>query len=267
MSIFLSKFLPLFVYPLGMTMILVILAIIFRKKKRTALGLLIAAIMVVWVGGNKWVATSLARSLEWKYFPPAVTPKVAAIVVLGGGTEPAEYPRMDVEVNGAGDRVLAAYRLYKNGAAPILLLSGGDIDFLDTSGSSPAEDMAKILSELGVPASSMILDTTSQNTVENAINSAKLLKEKGITDILLVTSAAHMPRAMELFSNQGLLVTAFPVDYTVTEAGWKQLWHGDFGSGVINFFPSAGSLNMTTNALKEYFGMFYAGIVKPTGGH
>jgi uncharacterized SAM-binding protein YcdF (DUF218 family) len=262
MSVFLSKLLPLFVYPVGLAAILVLFSIIFWKKKKAALVLIIVALSVVWIGGNRWVAMSLAKSLEWKYLPPANLQKVAAVVVLGGGTEPAEKPRMGVELNGAGDRVLAGYRLYKSGVTTHLLLSGGDIDFLDTSSSSPAEDMAVLLKEFGVPDDAIWLDTTSQNTYENAINCAKILKEKGINRIALVTSAAHMPRSVKLFEKQGLEVIPYPVDYTVTEAGWQQLWHGDFGSVILNLFPNASSLNMTTNVLKEYFGMLYYSILK-----
>lgn len=257
MSIFLSKFLPIFFYPVGMAIILLLFALIFRKKKRASLALIIIAIVIVWIGGNRWVSMSLARSLELRYLPPERIEKHEVAVILGGGTEPAESPRKDVEINGAGDRVLAGFRLYQSGMAAHLLLSGGDIDFLDSSSSSPAQDMAILLKEVGVPEEALWLDATSRNTYENAVNCARILKEKGIDEVILVTSAAHMQRSVKLFEKQGVKVIPYPVDYSVTEAGWQQLWHGDFSSTLINFFPSSGSLNMTTNVLKEYYGMAY----------
>lgn len=262
MSIFLSKFLPVFVYPIGLAAILILFALIFWKKRKAAISLVIIAIAILWIGGNRWVSMSLVKSQEWKYLPPATVQKADAIVVLGGGTEPAEYPRQGVELNGAGDRVTGAYRLYKAGVSDHLLLSGGDIDFLDSSGSSPAEDMASLLKEFGVPDSSLWLDTTSQNTRENAINCAKILKEKGIDKVILLTSAAHMPRSVILFEEQGLTVIPYPVDYTVTQAGWEQLWHGNIGSTLINIFPTSSSLNMTTNVIKEYLGILYYKLLK-----
>lgn len=262
MSVFLSKFLPLFVYPVGLAAILVIFALIFWKEKKAAIILIIVALSIIWIGGNRWVAMSLARSLEWQYLPPANPENLDTAVILGGGTEPAEYPRLGVELNGAGDRVLGGYRLYKAGTVKHLLLSGGDIDFLDSSSSSPAEDMASLLLEIGIPENAIWLDTTSQNTRENAINCAKILEEQGISKIILVTSAAHMPRSVGLFREQGLDVIPYPVDYTVTEAGWQQLWHANFGSTLINIFPTASSLNTTTNVLKEYFGMLYYKLIK-----
>jgi len=257
MTIFLSKFLPLFIYPVGLAAILLLFSLIFRKKKRTAIVLIIIALSIVWIGGNRWVAMSMARSLEWQYLPPEKVTDTHVVVVLGGGTEPAESPRKGVELNGAGDRILTGFRLYKSGVVTHLLLSGGDIDFLDSSSSSPAEDMATLLKEFGVPEDALWLDTNSRNTYENAINCAKILSEKGINEIILVTSAAHMPRSVKLFEKQGLKVIPYPVDYSVTEAGWQQLWHGNFGSVVINIFPTSSSLNLTTNVLKEYFGMLY----------
>ena len=55
-----------------------------------------------------------------------------AIVVLGGGTESEQFPRPMVEVNSAGDRVLYAGKLYKEGKAPYILLSGGNISWYNS---------------------------------------------------------------------------------------------------------------------------------------
>jgi uncharacterized SAM-binding protein YcdF (DUF218 family) len=84
------------------------------------------------------VANALARSLEWQYSPPTDIPAADAIVVLGGGTEPAIPPRRSVEINSAGDRVFAAAQLYRDGKAPVLILSGGNIDWLSSTASTPA---------------------------------------------------------------------------------------------------------------------------------
>ncbi len=262
MSVFLSKFLPILIFPLGLIGLLILFAIIFRKRKRVLLALLIVALSLLWLGGNRWIALSLVRSLEWRYQPPETLPQVDVIVVLGGGTEPAEEPRQGVELNGAGDRLLAAYRLYKDGVAPILLLSGGDIAFMDSSAASPAEDMQQVLMELGVPQDSIWLDATSQNTYENAVNCAAILRENQAETVLLVTSAMHMPRAVEVFQKQGIEVIPYPVDYTVTEENWRQLWHGDFLSVVLNIFPNAGNLSLTTSVIKEAIGIAYYGLLK-----
>jgi uncharacterized SAM-binding protein YcdF (DUF218 family) len=255
MTLFLSKFLPLFVYPVGLASLLLIAALLSHKKRRWTLGLSIAALVILWIGGNRWVAMSITRSLEKQY--PALTeiPHAPVIVVLGGGTEPQETPRTAVEVNGAGDRVLYAWRLYKTGAAPYLLLSGGDIEFQDTSDSTPATEMESLLIELGVPKEALWLDTISVNTQGNALYSKQILAEKGIHQLILVTSAEHMPRSMVLFKGSGWEVIPAPTDTIVTDANWDALWHGNILQQIINFFPTASNLSMTTNALKEYIGI------------
>jgi uncharacterized SAM-binding protein YcdF (DUF218 family) len=255
MDIFLSKFLPIFVYPVGLSVLFLLLVLGLWKKKKAALILLVAAIVILWVGGNRWVALSLTRSLEIQYPTLSSVPHAPAMVVLGGGTEPMESPRTTVEINGAGDRVLYAWRLYKDGEASHIVLSGGDIAFQDTSGSSPATEMEGLLLELGVPQEALWLDATSVNTYQNAINSKQILSERGIHQFILVTSAMHMPRAMILFKGEGWDIFPAPTDTQVTDAAWNSLWHGDFLQVIINIFPSASNLSMTTNALKEYIGM------------
>ncbi len=255
MDIFLSKFLPIFAYPVGLTVLFLLFVLVFWKRRRTALILLIIAIVILWVGGNRWVAMSLTRSLEIRYPTLNSVPHAPAMVVLGGGTEPLETPRTSVEINGAGDRVLYAWRLYKEGAAPYIVLSGGDIAFQDTSDSSPATEMESLLLELGVPKDALWLDTTSVNTFQNAVNSKQILTDQGIHQFILVTSAEHMPRAMMLFKGKGWDVTPAPTDTQVTDAAWNSLWHGDFLQVIINIFPSASNLSMTTDALKEYIGI------------
>jgi uncharacterized SAM-binding protein YcdF (DUF218 family) len=78
-----------------------------------------------------------------------------------------------------------------------------------------------------------------------------------VTDILLVTSASHMPRAVKLFEAQGFDVTPMPADYTVTREAWDQLIHGSLESQILNLIPGANDLSLTTRMLKEYIGMVY----------
>ena len=93
MFVYLSKLLPLFVYPLGLVCLIIILVLAIEKRNRFPRGLLIAGLIILWLAGNRWVSYSLARSLEWRDLPPENTPSAEAIVLLGGGTEPGDPPR------------------------------------------------------------------------------------------------------------------------------------------------------------------------------
>lgn len=253
---FLSKLIPLFIYPLGLAIILVITAIFLTKRTRLQRFILIAAVLILWLASIRWTAVFLTRPLEWRYLPPEKIPQTQVIVVLGGGTEPQQFPRSSVEINSAGDRVIYAVQLYRKGAAPHILLSGGGLPWL-TQDSQPAAEMQGLLELMGVPAEDIWLESESVNTHQNAVFSRKFLEPKGITDILLVSSASHMPRAVALFEAQGFNVTPVPVDYTVTDQNWRQLWEANPYTQILNLIPSASNLSLTTRSLKEYLGMVY----------
>ncbi len=255
MFVFLSKFLPLFIYPLGLSCLLLILALLSRKSRQTQSAFIILALLLLWAGGNRWVSFSMVRSLEWQFLPPAEIPPADVIVILGGGTDSADYPRPMVELSAAGDRVLYGALLYKQGKAPHVLLSGGNIEFLGEASSTPAEQMAEILELIGVPQSALILETQSLNTYENALYGAKILKEKGYERVILVTSAMHMPRSVALFRKQGIEVIPAPTDFKVTELQWRNLTRPSFETQLINLLPSSTNLEWVTAALKEYIGI------------
>ena len=256
MFVYLSKLLPLFVYPLGIVTILIILGLATHKHRRWHKAFLILALAVLLIGSNRWVSYGLARSLEWRNLPSETTPQAEVIVLLGGGTEPGDYPRPMTEVNSAGDRVLYAAKLYRDGAATAILVSGGNLNFSAARGTTPAEEMTELLVQLGVPADAIWRQEQSQNTYEDALYSAEILREKEITEVILVTSAMHMPRAKALFENQGVDVIAAPVDFTITEQNWQSVFQPSLGELVINLMPNASALDLTTTVLKEYIGLF-----------
>lgn len=255
--IFLSKLLPLFIYPTGLITLLILLTLVFWKKRRLSLTFLIIALSILVIAGNKYTATTLARTLEWQYPPLPAGSSADVIVVLGGGTEPNVNPRSMVEVNSSGDRVLYAIKLYQDGAASILLLSGGDIDFLYDSPSTPADDMATLLEMVGVPRENMLIQNKSLNTEQDAEFSCAIIKEKGYEKVILVTSAFHMPRSVALFEAQGCSVIPAPVDFSITEDNWETLTHPTIEEFIIDLLPSYTHLSSVTKTMKEYIGMLY----------
>ena len=255
MDIFISKFLPIFIYPFSLAAILLLVGLLFWRKRSFSKACIVIAVLLIWVGGNRWVSTALARSLEWQYLPNTDLPKADVIVVLGGGTETGAYPRQFPEVNSAGDRMLYGIRLYQQGMAEHLLLSGGTITWMDEDSSTPASDMAVLMTSLGVPQDALWLEDKSQNTYENAVFAKTYLKEKNINRILLVTSAMHMPRSVKLFEAQGFEVIPAPVDYTITQERWDQVFKPDIREFLMDIFPSSSNMNLTTNVLKEYIGI------------
>ena len=255
MFVYLSKLLPLLIYPLGFVTIIIILVLIIEKRRECPRVLLIMGLIILWLAGNRWVSYGLARSLEWRDLPPENTPSAEVIVLLGGGTEPGDPPRPMAEVNAAGDRVLYAAKLYQQGAAPVILASGGNVAFASEIDSTPAEEMTELLILLGVPGDAILQQPNSQNTYEDALFSVEILAELEVDEVILVTSAMHMPRAKALFEKQGITVIPAPTDFTVTERNWESTFRPTLGEGVIHLLPNASAMNLTTNVIKEYIGM------------
>jgi uncharacterized SAM-binding protein YcdF (DUF218 family) len=261
MNVILSKLLPAFIYPVGLLALLLIAAILLYKKRRAQMTLLVAALVLLFVAGNRWTAYSLVRSLERRNLPVGGLPDADAIVVLGGGTELVSPPRPFQEINGAGDRVIYAARLYLEGKAPVILATGGRIAWYGPAASTPASEMQTLLEFMGVPPNAILLEDQSQNTAENASLSAPLLRAHNAQKILLVTSAMHMPRASALFAAQGFEIFPAPTDFIVADQDWDILRQGGLAGNFLDLFPSGSSLNLTTNALKESLGLLALRLV------
>ncbi|NES03835.1 MAG: YdcF family protein [Okeania sp. SIO2F4] len=255
MFLFLSKLLPLFIYPLGLSCFLMLIAfvLLWWYPKWSALVIFLAFIVTL-TFSNSWVSQGLIKSLEWQNLPPKELPSAEAIVVLGGGIKPANSPRPWVDFSEAGDRILHGVRLYKQGKAPFMILSGGRIDWKD-GGNPESGDMAEIAESMGVPKTAILQDTDSLNTYQNAVNVKQILETKEIKgSVLLVTSALHTPRSILIFKKQKIPVIPAPTDFLVTERDLQEKidsWQGI----LLNIIPDAANLQNSTKALKEYIGM------------
>ncbi|MBM3275067.1 MAG: YdcF family protein, partial [Candidatus Sericytochromatia bacterium] len=117
----LSKILPLFVLPLGVTMMLLVAGVMFRRR-----WLIIMAIVVLWASSTPIVARPLFAAIEGNQVRiPAVEAVPAdAIVVLSSGRIVAPGPAAISEWQDA-DRFFAGLELFKAGKAPLLVFTGG----------------------------------------------------------------------------------------------------------------------------------------------
>jgi uncharacterized SAM-binding protein YcdF (DUF218 family) len=252
MDLFLSKLLPLFIYPIGLSclmMMAAIFAILKRRSKLAILWITLAASLLL-VTSSGWFSNWIVRSLEQQYLPGDV-PQAEAIVLLGGATSSQLAPRPWVEILDEGDRVLYTAKLYREGKAPLIIPAGGRIEW-QGPGTAEAEDMATLMETMGVPRSAMILEPNSLNTYENAVNVKAILEERKIDRFLLVTSAAHMPRSMMIFRKLGMNAIPTPTDYQKSDL---EATSSSFERRLLNLLPDAQRLQETNRAMKEYVGM------------
>ena len=184
-----------------------------RRGERRIAALLFALTFVFYLLCTSVVAERTLGWLEQAYLPPA-EPAGDVIIMLGGGAMP-DSP--DVDGVGAlcaspANRLLTAVRLQRKLGVPIPL-SGGQV-YEDTG--AEAKIARRILIDLGVPESKILVETRSINTTQNARYSAEILRAQGLTQPILVTSAFHMKRAVLNFKKQGIDVVPYPADYQVT---------------------------------------------------
>lgn len=248
MLIVLSKLLPVFVYPLGFGL-LVLAAVLFSlywRRSRIAATLVAGLFVVLYWFSIEPVSHGMIQSLERRYLPVNPdTVAAAAIVVLGGAGRPKKHPRFTSEFNEAGERIFQGIRLYRAGAAPRVVVSGGGIDFI-LKGQVEAEDLRDWMVEFGVPDSALLLEKRAQNTYDNARLTRELMEKRGLPlDIVLVTSAAHMPRSAAVYRKAGFAVIPSPVDYLAVDKPLS--WYA--------FLPRVENLQLSSQAIKERIGI------------
>ncbi len=243
-SFTLSKLLSLLVYPLSLSLLLCVLALIFSRLRwaRGSFYTLLLAVGWLYLCSTALFADFLMGTLERGFVPRAmsVIAPADAIVLLGGATRGDTHMGTLPDLNGHADRLVHAVALYKAGKAPLILLTGGAAD----DGRPEAQQMKDVLAVMGVPAQHLMLENESRDTHDNAVNSARLLKARGMHRILLVTSAFHMRRSVALFEGQGLEVVPAPTDYQQLVA--KQV--------LPDWLPQVSNLYQTTDALHEIVG-------------
>jgi len=247
------KVLTLLLQPLGTAVVALLLAVLlWRVRAGLARGLVLFALVWLWLWSAPWVSDALRASLERRYpmHAAASMPDADAIVLLGGGIEPAAPPqRLDVDVNFAGDRMIYAAALYHAGKAPRIIVSGGRLPW--TPGAqTEADAMAALLQRLGVPDAAILREGRSRTTRENAAYTRTLLSELPVRRVLLVTSALHMPRAMANFATPGLEIVAAPTDIEVV----------DRAHGVLDLLPDTRALDGSARAVKEYLGLLHQAV-------
>lgn len=130
----------------------------------------------------------------------ALPPHVKTGVVLGALVFPDGTP-----ASALVDRVRVAVALLQRGALERLVLTGGSPDSRPTE----AAVMAQLAQSFGAPAESLVLETRSRSTFDNARFTSELLGPLGVREIALITCDFHMARAAAQFRAHGL--TTWPV--------------------------------------------------------
>jgi uncharacterized SAM-binding protein YcdF (DUF218 family) len=177
----------------------------------------------------------------------------AIVVLTASNVERApEYEGQDVP--DAIGLVRAHYAAYLQHATGLPVLTSGGLEIGGDSDRTLAETMARTLREDFKTPVKWVEDK-SRTTAENAEFSARMLKAAGVTRVLLVTHAMHMPRAQEAFERKGIAVVAAPTLF-VSRTRWTP-WM---------LVPSASGLSRSYYAWHEWVGLgWYRWQAGPAG--
>ena len=240
--IYLHKILPLLVSPLSIVLIIILIGTFFKSKKISLLGLLILIFCSVPIISNK-----LIFYLEKDYSLQSVkdVTKADAIVVLSGMISTINSKeKLSYEFNDSIDRILSGIDLFKEDKASFLILTNGKMPW--SVGIPEGEYLKDFSIKYGIPEDRILLTDNAQNTDQEAISVKKLLKTNE-ANIILVTSAFHMPRAKKVFEAANIKVIPFAVDF---KTPIKKIT-------IIDFIPSANSLKDTSHFFREMIGRLY----------
>jgi uncharacterized SAM-binding protein YcdF (DUF218 family) len=217
-------------------------------EKPRRLRWLVIPYVSLWILSTEAAAHLVLGTLEWRHPPLAQRPDDAGAIVILGATmiEPGEYPikaQLDLL---SQVRTSQGAAFYHQGSPCLVITSAGPPQ-PDPNDPACADRMADFLVELGVPPEDIVAEGRSRTTYENAVESAKLLREKGITRVVLVTDAVHLPRSVACFRKQGLEVIPGGTYYEAT--GWR--WKLD------KFIPKAEALYSVHRVGHEWVGLLY----------
>ena len=137
----------------------------------------------------------------------------------------------------------------------MLITSGARVSFKPNDPIAPEAVLSQQLAqELGVPASAVLLNDQARTTAEEAKRINQLAAEQGWKQLILVTSAFHMPRAVASFQQQSnLQIIPVACDYRLDPQHQNQAFSWGELLGIRSI--SSGALNQTTQVFFEHLGL------------
>ncbi|WP_163381082.1 YdcF family protein [Cyclobacterium sp. SYSU L10401] len=190
---------------------------------------------------SHWATGYMERQYPVLDLEAAALPEMLLVLGSGGTPDPDVAPSHRVGLS-ALPRVLEAFRIWKRHPEIILVVSSSGREGYP----SQAAIYAEALQEWGVPATQIRLLETPTNTLEEARHFKALFPEQ--KNLILVSAALHLPRAVQLFKAEGLHPLPAPCGFHVLNhpAGTQNWW-----------VPGIQSLGRWQALLHEWVGMGY----------
>ena len=240
--IYLHKILPLIASPLFLVFFLILFGAFLRSKKITFFGLLVLFFCSLPV-----ISNNLITYLEKDYTlqdASSINETDAIVVLSGMVTAIKTGETFKYEFGDGVDRVLSGMDLFNNNKAPLLIFTRGKLPW--QLGLPEGEYLKEFAIKYGIPEEKILLTDNVQNTDEEA-KSVKRLLNTNDAEIILVTSAFHMPRAKKVFEAANIRIIPFAVDFNRSTKK----------TTLMDFIPNAQSLSVTSFFVREMIGRLY----------
>jgi uncharacterized SAM-binding protein YcdF (DUF218 family) len=243
MTFLLKKIASRFLFPLPLSLEILLVGVIllwFTRRQRAGKLCVTVGVILLILFSSGVISDPLLARLEHRYPPLTLgqsgseVPAIHYIVVLGGGANhDPDVPLTSHIAPALMVRLIEGVWLHRQIAGSKLILSGPQ---------DSAEGMTEMAEALGVNPDDTLRLAQPHDTAEESRQIAPIV---GSESFILVTSAAHMPRAMALFRKRGMRPIPAPTDYLTIR---HELTFDDF-------FPDAYKLNRTQEAFYEWLGL------------
>ena len=218
--------------------IFIILGCIFyfsHDNKKYTYTCFISAILIYFCLGLGPVSYWLMSRLEYMHPPlehKQLDPTVKTIVVLTGyGETDSTRPLSSQLYTSSVYRLIESLAIYKHIPDAKIVISG----------SGDSSRLLKLnLLVLGLPDKDILLDDKSPNTKDSAVYMSNQLDRQ----FYLVTSAGHMPRAVEIFSAYNLRFIPMPTHYLSKQ-----------NILATSYLPTPAHLYISDYAIHEYIAL------------
>ncbi len=251
MGVFLTRLISVFVVPLPIAVLLIgtgVGLLWFSRRQKTGRVLVTAGLGVLLLFGFSIVSGAMIAGLEAGQEPLYPRDKLVKrsmsgppphwIVVLGSGHvyNPALPPSAQLN-SSAVARLIEGIRLYRSLPGSKIFVSGAPGEPV-----KHGDMLAAAARDLGVPDDDVVADISAWDTRGEA---RAVSARVGTEPFILVTSASHMDRALDLFRTLGMQPIPAPTDYSGISAP---------GVTLDDFVPQPGALGNSTRAVHEYLG-------------
>ena len=198
--------------------------LLLARATRPGLALLTASLAIQTLLFLLPIDQWLLAPLENRFPPLRPLPaQITGIIALGGAVDPAMTEARGIpSLNGAAERMTTFVALALHYPDARLAFTGGSGRIIN--GRLTEADVAqRLFDELGLARRPITYENRSRTTWENARDLAAIIHPAPDSRWILLTSAAHMPRAVGAFREAGWPVIPDPVGYKTADTLEVQL--------------------------------------------